>query len=112
MNFFNFEDPEVLERFTGPDFANYWKATYGFDYVGKHPVKKVKHGPVQGIDYDEIPTGVHCAKSENRYTETCLNILTIQKKDQDRREFKGRRCFLGDRLYSIPCQATVVAIVH
>ena len=67
MNFFNFEDPEVLERFTGPDFANYWKATYGFDYVAKHPVKKVKHDPVQGIDYDEIPTGVHCAKSENRY---------------------------------------------
>ena len=31
----NFEDPDVLERFTGPDYVKYWKDTYGYDNVAK-----------------------------------------------------------------------------
>lgn len=35
VNFLNFEDPAVLARFTGPDYVQYWKETYGFDNVIK-----------------------------------------------------------------------------
>ena len=33
-----------------------------------------------------------------------------KKKDKDRREGKSRRCYLGGRIYSIPCLA--IAILH
>jgi len=32
-NFFNFEDPKVLKKFTDPKNTKIWKKTYGFDYV-------------------------------------------------------------------------------
>ena len=31
----NFEDPDVFERLTGPDYQKYWKETYGFDWVNQ-----------------------------------------------------------------------------
>ena len=39
-----------------------------------------------------------------------LYARTNYGKDKDRREGKGRRCCLGDTIYSIPCRAT--AILH
>ena len=35
VNFMNFEDPDVFERLTGPDYQKYWKETYGFDWVNQ-----------------------------------------------------------------------------
>jgi len=32
-NFFNFEDPEVLQKFRNPDNRSIWQETYGFDHV-------------------------------------------------------------------------------
>jgi hypothetical protein len=33
VNFFNFEDPDVFRRLTGPDYQKYWKETYGYDWI-------------------------------------------------------------------------------
>ena len=41
VNFLNFEDPAVLERLTGPDYVQQWKASYGFDYVSRSEGDKV-----------------------------------------------------------------------
>jgi hypothetical protein len=65
-NFMNYEDPEVLERFLGPDYKEYWKNTYGFDYVTKLPGKLVVRGNITDIEIEDYPLSVHCVKAEFR----------------------------------------------
>ena len=68
MNFLNFEDPEVLEKLTGPDYDKYWKATYGLDYVKKLPSNSMKFDQnAQDYDIDLTTVAVHCVESEFRY---------------------------------------------
>ena len=56
INFLNFDDPEVLERLTGPDFEKLMKETYGLDFVTKDEGNAKETGK-----YPE-----HCIKSESR----------------------------------------------
>jgi hypothetical protein len=35
----NFEDPEVMQRMTGPEYKKYWKETYGYDWINQEKVK-------------------------------------------------------------------------
>ena len=35
VNFMNFEDPDVFQRLTGPDYQKYWKETFGYDWVNQ-----------------------------------------------------------------------------
>jgi hypothetical protein len=55
VNFNNFEDPDVFERLTGPDFEKHWKSTYGVDFA-------MKHSPV--FETGDLPQ--HCLESEFR----------------------------------------------
>ena len=56
IKFLNFEDTEVLERLTGPDFEKLMKATYGMDYI----VRDEAGGNITG----KFPE--HCLNSESR----------------------------------------------
>ncbi len=64
MNFLNFQDPAVFERFTGPDFEKHMKTTYGFDFVIKAEPSK-KDGKEE-TKINETPIFKHCAESEFR----------------------------------------------
>jgi hypothetical protein len=55
VNFANFEDPDVLERLTGPEFTKYWKETYGVDFAIIHAVNSTEGESIQ-----------HCVESEFR----------------------------------------------
>ena len=65
MNFLNFEEPEVFERLTGPDYEKYWKETYGVDYVTKLDLYKLV-GNEKTLINDESPITKYCAESESR----------------------------------------------
>jgi hypothetical protein len=65
VNFLNFEDPEVFERFTGPDFEKYMKTTYGFDQAIQLEHTKLV-GNVRTDILDETVLYKFCAESENR----------------------------------------------
>ncbi len=58
VNFLNFEDPDVLERFTGPDYEKYMKNTFGFDYTMRYDAR----------DHEAMKRKItkHCAESEFR----------------------------------------------
>jgi hypothetical protein len=56
-NFLNFENPDVFERFVGPDLEKYMKLTYGYDYAMK----------VNPVDIDFHTMTKYCAESESRY---------------------------------------------
>ena len=49
---------------------------------------------------------------------TCVVLLrqwplsNVQKKDVYRSEGKGRRCFMGDRIASIPCHASYFGLIR
>ena len=43
-------------------------------------------------------------------TELFNGGICPSKKDKYRRKGKGRRCCLGNRLYSIPCSASYFAV--
>jgi hypothetical protein len=63
----NFEDPEVLERLTGPDYVKYWKETFGFDYVTKPKeinTEVINNTKKQVLDVS--PLALHCVESEFR----------------------------------------------
>ena len=64
----NFDDPDVLERMTGPDYKKYWKTTYGFDYVTKlEGTRVVRDNKAKELDIDDLsPLGKHCLESEFR----------------------------------------------
>ncbi len=47
VNFMNFEDPEVLQRFVGRDMKKHWKDTYGFDWASQ----EIKIGTVLSSKY-------------------------------------------------------------
>jgi hypothetical protein len=64
VNFLNFQDPAVFERFTGPDFEKNMKTTYGFDFVIK--TETTKNYDKKTIQIDETPIFKHCAESEFR----------------------------------------------
>jgi hypothetical protein len=67
VNFANFEDPDVLERFTGPDYVKYWKETYGFDYVAKSSdffTTTINGQNRTVLDYSHLAK--YCIKSEFR----------------------------------------------
>ena len=67
VNFMNFEDPEVFERFTGPDYEKSWKATYGFDKVVKAQAVPTKFSNgTTAYYYDGTQFDQYCAESENR----------------------------------------------
>ena len=66
MNFFNFEDPEVLAKLTGPDYEMHWKRVYGFDFVTKLPNNTAKVDIDQSYDVDSSPVAIHCVESEFR----------------------------------------------
>ena len=66
VNFVNYEDPEVLERFVGPEYEKYWKKTYGYDYVTKLPGEAVQEGDVKSFNIDNFPMAFHCLESEFR----------------------------------------------
>jgi hypothetical protein len=51
----NFEDPDVLERLTGPDFEKHWKSTYGVDFA-----------TVTAPDFTTGKFHEHCLKAEFR----------------------------------------------
>ncbi len=55
INFLNFEDPDVLERLTGPDFEKHWKSTYGVDFA-----------TVTAPDFTTGKFHEHCLKAEFR----------------------------------------------
>jgi hypothetical protein len=65
INFLNFEDPEVFERLTGPDYEKYWKESYGFDYVAKIDQYKLV-GNTKVLDANETPLIKYCVESESR----------------------------------------------
>jgi hypothetical protein len=67
VNFVNYEDPAVLERFIGPEYEKYWKTTYGYDFVTKLPGEVTT--TINGTDFrvDNSPMALHCVKSEFRY---------------------------------------------
>jgi NADPH-dependent curcumin reductase CurA len=65
INFMNFEDPEVLERLTGPDFEKHMKATYGFDHVIKTKTTKIENNVTKTVP-DGFKIIKHCAESEFR----------------------------------------------
>jgi hypothetical protein len=65
VNFFNFEDPEVLEKFTKPGFEKYWKETYGFDFVMKLPENISNYA--ENIESNFSPLAVHCVEAESGY---------------------------------------------
>jgi hypothetical protein len=78
VNFLNFEDPDVLARMTGPDYARYWKESYGVDYVAKLPGETIVNGNnTRGVFNDETPMAKHCVKSEFRYCYHDLVFLEI-----------------------------------
>ena len=53
----------------------------------------------------------HCGMVHLLYTEYQNTYIYIpKKKDIDRREGKGCRCCLGDRIDSIPCHTTVATV--
>jgi hypothetical protein len=56
INFLNFEDPEVFDRMTGPDYEKNMKATYGMDYIVRE-----EPGDLSSGKYLE-----HCVNSESR----------------------------------------------
>ena len=63
----NFDDPDVLERMTGPDYKKYWKTTYGFDYVTKLEGKKIMVNNETKLDIDTIgPLAKYCVEAEFR----------------------------------------------
>ena len=63
----NFEDPEVLERLTGPDYVKYWKETYGFDYVTKpEGFYTVMVDGTNKTLLDQSHVAEYCLKSEFR----------------------------------------------
>jgi hypothetical protein len=65
INFLNYEDPEVFERLTGPDFEKHMKATYGMDYVAKLATVQ-QMGNESKLAVDETLVYKYCAESENR----------------------------------------------
>ena len=67
VNFVNYEDPEVLERFIGPEFEKYWKETYGLDYVRRVSFITTTQGNVTDYAHDLKPLAVHCVEAEFRY---------------------------------------------
>ena len=67
MNFVNFEDPEVLERLTGPEYEKHWKETYGFDYVTKPAESSIYVDKAANVTKIDItPLAMHCVESEYR----------------------------------------------
>ncbi len=66
VNFLNFEDPDVFERFTGPNYEKYMKATYGFDFAQKITPKHMVYN-TKTDDIDVTPIVKHCAESEFRW---------------------------------------------
>jgi hypothetical protein len=61
----NYEDPEVFERLTGPDFEKHMKATYGYDHVMKIE-QTIMVNNVKVVESNDLPMRKHCAESENR----------------------------------------------
>ena len=57
INFLNFEDPDIFEKFTAKDFEKLWKTTYGMDYIIRDEATGLASGK-----YPE-----HCLNSESRW---------------------------------------------
>ena len=66
VDFVNFDDPEVLGRFTGPDYKKYWSETYGFDFVTKLQAERVTVGNNTYMDTDVLQLAKYCLESEFR----------------------------------------------
>jgi hypothetical protein len=79
----NFEDPNVFQRMTGPEYKKYWKETYGYDWINQEKSRGMlskfidncaksyffagyRENTVFTIEYTELMK--HCAISENRKT--------------------------------------------
>jgi hypothetical protein len=67
VNFLNFEDPDVLERFVGTDYKKFWKETYGFDYAAKlsKPVAVNNSSINIAVDHNYLGKK-YCLKAEFR----------------------------------------------
>ena len=95
--------------------------TYTYIYVAaktNHRAARVTSLP--NMNFKQIQKNRQTGRQADRQTgrqadsylssPTPLTSFPQWKKDKDRRKVKGRRCCLGDRIYSVPCRAFYFAL--
>jgi len=81
-NFFNFEDPKVLKKFTNTKSMKIWRKTYGFDYVVIKPNGKLKLYPetiAACVKKEAYSKFAKKCRKDGGFFKCCNTVFTLNK---------------------------------